>query len=147
MILAHSIIGITLGNYFGYFGFILLGSILPDIDHLFVILKNRIFSWRKIIDSMRFENRYKISYKTKYVHSLFGAVIISTPVLFFDFTGGLYFFTGYSLHLIIDWVDIDNKQYLYPFKITFQGVLPISSKTEIVFTLALFVLMVLSFYR
>ncbi|MBU2474684.1 hypothetical protein KKA20_01865, partial [Patescibacteria group bacterium] len=63
MILAHYIIGVTLGNYFGNFWFIFLGSVLPDIDHLYIIFKHKIFSWREIINSIRFENKYKISYK------------------------------------------------------------------------------------
>ncbi|MBU1160600.1 metal-dependent hydrolase [Patescibacteria group bacterium] len=145
MILAHYIIGVTLGNYFGNFWFIFLGSVLPDIDHLYIIFKHKIFLWREIINSIRFENKYKISYKTKYVHSLFGAIIVSVPIMFFNFTGGLYFFVGYIVHLILDWVDIDNKQYLYPFKKTFQGVLPVSSKTEIIITVFLIILMILSF--
>lgn len=145
MILAHYIIGVTLGNYFGNFWFIFLGSVLPDIDHLYIIFKHKIFLWREIINSIRFENKYKISYKTKYVHSLFGAIIVSVPIMFFNFTGGLYFFVGYIVHLILDWVDIDNKQYLYPFKKTFQGVLPVSSKTEIIITIFLIFLMILSF--
>ncbi|MBU1349779.1 MAG: metal-dependent hydrolase [Patescibacteria group bacterium] len=145
MILAHYIIGVTLGNYFGNFWFIFLGSVLPDIDHLYIIFKHKIFSWREIINSIRFENKYKISYKTKYVHSLFGAIVISSPIMFFNFTVGLYFFVGYIIHLLIDWADIDKKQYLYPFKKTFQGILPISSKTEIIITIFLIFLMILSF--
>ena len=145
MILAHPIIGITLGNYFGHFWFIVLGSVLPDVDHLIIIIKNRIFSRDKIIDSLRFEEKYKISYKTKYIHSIFGAVIISIPFAVIDFKGGLYFFGAYLIHLFLDWFDIDEKQYFYPFKKKLKGFLPIFSKTEIVLTLFLFTLMILSF--
>jgi len=145
MTLVHPIIGITLGNYFGHFWFIVLGSVLPDIDHLIVIIKNRIFSWDKIIDSLRFEKKYKISYKTKYIHSIFGAVVISIPFAIVNLRGGLYFFSAYLIHLFLDWFDIDEKQYFYPFKKKLKGFLPIFSKTEIAFTLFLIILMFLSF--
>lgn len=145
MILAHPIIGITLGNYFGYFWFFVIGSIFPDIDHLIILIKHKIFSWSKIVDSVRFEKKYNITYKTKYVHSFLGAIIISTPIMLFNFTGGLCFLTGYTIHLLIDWLDIDEKQFLYPLKKKFKGFLPIFSKTEMIFTLFLIVLMLLSF--
>ena len=145
MILAHSIIGITLGNCFGYFWFFVLGSIFPDIDHLIILIKYKIFSWRKIVDSVRFEKEYNITYKTKYIHSVFGAIIVSIPVMLIDFTGGLYFFLSYIIHLLLDWLDIDEKQFFYPFKKKFKGFLPIFSKTEMIFTLFLIVLMILSF--
>ena len=145
MIFIHPIIGITLGNYFGYFWFMVLGSIFPDIDHLIIIIRKRIFSWNKIIDSFRFEQKYNISYKTKYIHSVFGAVMISIPAMVINFNGGLYFLAGYLIHLILDWIDIDEKQYFYPFKKKFKGFLPIFSKTEVIFTLFLVILMIMSF--
>lgn len=146
MIIAHPILGITLGNYFfDHFWFIVLGSIFPDIDHLIVVFKYKIFRWGKIIDSIRFEEKYNLFYKTKYIHSIFGAVIVSVPLILIDFTGGLYFFVAYLIHLILDWFDIDEKQYLYPFKKKFKGFLPIFSKAEIIFTGFLIILMIINF--
>ncbi len=137
MILAHVIIGLmpVENHHFSWFWF--LGSVIPDIDHAFVALKNKFFTLGKIIDSISFEDKYDIHYKTKYLHSLLGAVTISVPLLFINFAGALYFFLGYILHLAIDWLDIDEKQYLYPLKIKFKGFLPIFSKTEIIFTMIL----------
>jgi len=34
MILIHLLIGIILGKVFGYYSFFVIGSILPDIDHV-----------------------------------------------------------------------------------------------------------------
>lgn len=145
MILAHPVIGITLGNHLGYFWFFVVGSIFPDIDHFIVLVRHKIFSWHKIADSMRFEKKYNITYKTKYIHSIFGAVVISIPVMLIDLTGGLYFFISYLIHLFLDWFDIDEKQFFYPFKKKFTGFLPIFSKTEMIFTISLVILMMLSF--
>ena len=145
MILAHPIIGVTLGNYFDHFWYFFIGSVFPDIDHLFVIVSQKIFSFKDIIGSLRFEKKYHLSYKTKYVHSLFGALIVSIPVAMFDVKGGLSFFIGYVIHLLLDWFDTDEKYYLYPLKKKFSGFLPVFSMTEIIFTIILFLLMLASF--
>src|SRR4030042_5618323 len=137
MILAHAIIGLMPieNNHFSWFWF--LGSVIPDADHIFIILRNRFFTPRKIIDSVRFEEKYNVRYKTKYFHSLLGAIAISVPLVLVSSKGAAYFFLAYILHLLIDWLDIDEKQYLYPLKIKFKGFLPIFSKTEMIITIIL----------
>ena len=130
MILAHPIIGITLGNYFGHFWYFLIGSIIPDFDHLFIIFKGKIFFFKDIVNSIRFEKIYNLNYKTKYVHSVLGALAISAPVAIIDIKGGLFFFIGYIIHLLLDWPDIDDKYYLYPFKKKFSVFLPIFSNLQ-----------------
>ena len=145
MILAHTIIGVNAGDYFGHFWYILIGSIIPDIDHIFVLAKNKIYTPSKIIDTMRFEKNYNLEFKTKYVHSVLGAIAFSLPVALIDFNGAIYFFFSYIFHLIIDWLDYDEKQYLFPLKTKFKGFLPIFSKQEIFITIILIVLMIYSF--
>jgi hypothetical protein len=147
MILAHTIVGVTAGNYFGCVWYIVAWSIIPDIDHAYILLKNKFYTWHKIVDSIRFEERYKINYKTRYVHSVFGALIITLPLAFFSTRGAFYFFLAYIFHLVIDWLDCDEKQFLFPLKIKFKGFLPIFSKTEIVVTLCLSIFMVYSFVK
>ena len=143
MIFIHLLIGIILGKVFGNYFFFILGSIFPDIDHLYVIIKNKFFSLRKIINSMKFESKFKIRYKTKFVHSLLGLGVFSLIVYFLDNKGVLYFFIAYLLHLLIDWIDIDEKYYLYPFNVKFKGILPIWSKFEKITTLILLVIIFL----
>ena len=143
MIFAHLLIGIILGKIFGNPFFFILGSILPDIDHLYVIFKNKFFNFRKIIDSMKTERKFKIRYKTKFVHSLLGLIVFSIIVYFLDSKGSLYFGVAYFLHLLIDWMDIDEKYYLYPFNIKFKGFLPIWSKFEKIFTLILLLIAII----
>lgn len=136
MIIAHAIIGtMPIENHFSWFW--LLGSVIPDIDHIFVILKNRLFSINKLIDSIINEEKYGIKYKTKYFHSVSGGLLISMIVSAISFSGGVYFFSGYMLHLGLDFLDKDEKQYFYPLKIKTKGWLPIFSKPEIIFTIIL----------
>ncbi|MFH1192637.1 MAG: metal-dependent hydrolase [bacterium] len=145
MILAHAVAGVTLGNYFGHFGYFLVGSLIPDVDHIFVLRNLKIFSFKGVVNSLRFEKDYGLSFKTKYIHSLLGATSMSLPIMLFDVRGGIVFFIGYIIHLLMDWPDIDDKYYLFPLKKKFSGFLPIFSMTEIIFTVILLVLMVASF--
>lgn len=141
MILAHSIVGImpVSNSEISWFWFI--GSVIADIDHLFVLYKHKIFSWDKFIDAIRFEDKYGIRFKTKYMHSILGAVVTSILVLFISKEGALYYFIAYLIHLVLDWPDIDEKQYFYPFKKKIRGFLPIFSKPEIIF-----IILLLGFY-
>ncbi|MEK7107403.1 MAG: metal-dependent hydrolase [Patescibacteria group bacterium] len=137
MLLAHSIVGImpVSNSEFSWFWFI--GSVIADIDHLFVLYAHKIFSWDKFIDAVKYEDKYGIHFKTKYMHSIFGAVVTSIPLFFISAEGALYYFAAYLIHLVLDWPDIDEKQYFFPFKKKVRGFLPIFSRIEIVFTVLL----------
>lgn len=137
MILAHLIAGAMPVDNSHFSWFFFLGSILPDIDHPFVLLRHHIFKWSKIVDSMEHERKYHIHYRTPYCHSFLGAVVLSLPVFYVNIHAGWFFLAGYIGHLILDWPDIDEKQYLYPFKVRFKGPLPVLSTFEKVFTAVL----------
>ncbi len=141
MIFIHLILGIILGKLFGGYLFFVLGSILPDFDHLYIILKNKFFSIKKIINSIRFEKKFGVKYKTPLLHSISGLILFSIIIYFFSKIGALYFAIAYFLHLLVDWMDIDEKYYLYPAKVKFKGFLPIWSKTEQILTIILLVLL------
>lgn len=146
MIFTHPIIGLMpIDNWeFSWFWFI--GSIIPDIDHLFVLFYNKIFSWNKFINTIRFEEKYNIHYKTKYLHSILGAFVMSAPILFISVRGAFYFFLAYIFHFILDWPDIDEKQFFYPVSKKFTGFLPIFSITEIILTVLLLIA-IITWYR
>jgi|GEM_PF-1551999 len=137
MIFAHLVTGLmpVEDSHFSIFWF--LGSIIPDIDHPIVLLRHHIYKWANIVESMEHERRYHIHYRTPYFHSFLGALVVSAPMFYISFRGGLYFLGGYIGHLILDWPDIDEKQYFYPFKHKVKGVFPVFSNFEKVFTLFL----------
>lgn len=125
---------------FAWFWF--AGSVFSDIDHIVVLARHKIFGWRKIIDAMKFEDKYGFRFKTKYVHSLFGALLFSAAVALLSIEGAGWFFAAYVLHLLLDWPDRDIKQYFYPFKTEIRGFLPIFSLPEKIFTLVLLFVLV-----
>lgn len=135
----HLLIGIILGKFFGNYSFFIIGSILPDFDHIYIMIKNKFFSIQKIKESIKFEKKFGIRYKTPLFHSLLGLILFTIIIYFFNNIGALYFAIAYFLHLLIDWIDIDEKHYLYPFKIKFNGILPIWSKFEQILTMILLI--------
>ncbi|MFH1365181.1 MAG: metal-dependent hydrolase [archaeon] len=143
MIFVHLLFGILLGKIFGNYFFFIIGSIFPDLDHLYVLLKNRI-PLKKAIDSIKFEEKYNLKYKTPLFHSLLGLLVFSGILFLFNQKGALIFAIAYFLHLLIDWLDIDEKYYLYPFKIKFKGFLPIWSKSEQILTILLLLLLIIA---
>lgn len=137
MIFAHVVVGLlpVHNNHISWFW--LVGSQIADLDHLAVLFYHRIFSWNKAVGYMRHEDKYNLRFKTKYAHSLFGAFVASGTVALFSPTGALYFGLAYLLHLLLDWPDQDEKQYLFPLPIKLRGFLPIFSLPEKIFTVAL----------
>ena len=143
MIFVHLLLGILLGKIFGNYLFFIIGSIFPDLDHLYVLLKNRI-PLNKLIDSIKFEEKYNLKYKTPLFHSLLGLIIFSGSLFIFNQKGALIFAIAYLLHLLIDWLDVDEKYYLYPLKIKFKGFLSIWSKSEQILTILLLIALIIA---
>lgn len=146
MIFIHLILGIILGKFFGNYFFFILGSILPDLDHLYIIIKNKFFCLSKIIKSIKFEKRFGVRYKTPLFHSFLGLIFFSAVISFFYIKGAMLFAIAYFLHLMMDWIDIDEKYYLYPLKIKFKGFLPIWSKLEKILTLISLIILIILYF-
>ena len=143
MIFIHLLLGIILGAIFGNYFFFILGSIFPDLDHPYIIIKNKLFSFKKIIKTIKYEKRFNLKYKTFLFHSLLGLVLFSSIVYLFSKTGAIYFGIAYFLHLLIDWIDIDEKYFLYPLKIKFKGFLPIWSRFKKILTIILIIIAII----
>ncbi len=143
MIFVHLLLGIILGITFKSYFFFILGSMFVDFDHILVILKNKLWNLNRIIESIKFEEKFGIRYKTPFFHSLFGLLLFSLIIFMFNQKGGMQFGAAYLTHLIIDWIDIDEKYFLYPLKIKFKGVLPIWSRFEQIITIALSIMVII----
>jgi hypothetical protein len=143
MIFLHVIIGLILGKIFGNTTLFVIASILPDIDHVYVIIKNRLFSFRKIMNALKNEERYNIRFKTPLIHSLLGLVICSIIYYLIFKIDTAYFALAYIFHLLLDWPDKDIKQYFYPIKYNFKGFLPIWSRAEQIVTILAVVFLLL----
>ena len=148
MMLIHLLIGVILGKVFGSYFFFILGSLFPDIDHVYIAIKNKLWKSKRFWDSIIYEKKYHIRYKTPLFHSLLGLAVFTSIMFIFSMRGALFFSVAYFLHLLMDWADIDIKYYLYPSKIKFKGFLPIWSNFEKISTIIIAIIMILllSFY-
>ena len=86
---------------------------------------------------MRFEEKYGLRFKTPYVHSILGAVVVSAAASAISTHGAVYFFAAYCVHLLLDWPDRDEKEYFWPLKRKVKGFLPIGSRAEMIITAVL----------
>jgi len=143
MMFFHLLTGIILGQIYGHYFFFILGSILPDIDHLYIIIKNKIYNPKKLIETIKYEEKFNLRYKTPLFHSILGLILFSLIIYFLDRNGAIYFALAYLIHLLIDWIDIDEKYFLYPTKIKFKGFLPIWSKFEKRVTIILIIVIII----
>lgn len=124
------------------------GAIIADIDHLYMMIKHKLFKLKNIIESLKYENKYDIKYKTPLMHSITGLFITSIIVLIIynNKSDTIIFALAYLSHLLLDWIDTDEKLLLYPLKIKFNGILPIWSKPEqIATTFSLIILLFILF--
>jgi hypothetical protein len=150
MIFLHLILGLILGKFTGQYWLFIIASVFPDIDHFYNIIKHKFYlpsRLKLLIDSEEHEARYHIRYKTPLLHSLMGLIIFSLLfyIIFNNYLLTGYFSLAYLLHLLMDWPDKDVKFYLYPFRIKFNGFLPIWSKTERVLTIVAVIIFILLF--
>ena len=147
MIFLHLILGLICGKLFGNTWFFVGASMLPDIDHLYLIIKHHLFPLKKTITILKKEEEHNIHFKTPVMHSLLGLILCT--LIFFVITTStqftFYFFLMYTSHLLLDWPDIDRKMYLYPLKKEFRGRVPIWSNGEKVIT-ALSILILILLY-
>lgn len=161
MTFAHLLLGLILGKKFGYTLPFLIGSVLPDIDHIFVLIKNKHWRLKEVFEIMKHEDKYGERYKTPYTHSLLAWLIFSLAAFIFwdinywinqntiitaiayiigfsdvainNILPGLAFSVAYLFHLLLDVADKDEMKLFYPFKKTIRGFLPVFSKWEILF--------------
>ncbi len=140
MIFVHFLISLILGKLFGNYFFFILGAVLPDLDHIYIIIKNKLFSFKKIKETIKYEEKFGIRYKTALFHSILGLILFSFIIYLFKDTKVIYFAISYLLHLLIDWMDIDKKYFLYPLKIKFKGFLSIWSNFEKMLTIILIII-------
>lgn len=150
MIFLHLLLGLLLGKFFNHTLLFVFASILPDIDHLYIIVKNKLFTKKKLLNALKYEEKYNIRFKTPLMHSLLGLVLCSALFFFIarDTSLLLIFFSTYFSHLLLDFPDIDKKQYLYPLsKKEFSGFLPIWSRAEQIITLLIVIIIIILYSR
>ena len=125
------------GSIFIFFGLVLLGSILPDIDQPNSMIVNKV-PWLLKPISMLTSHRGVF-------HSLIGAVLISGVIYYFiSQVYGFALFIGYTSHLFIDGFTKMGVNFLHPVsKLHLSGFIETGKILEHVVLIVLIVLILL----
>ena len=114
-------------NLYAYYGLVLFGSLLPDIDHPKSFLGRRIWPISKIIS---FFSKHR-----GILHSLlFGIIICLLMFKFFNPGYGIALFIGFFSHLLSDAFSKEGINFLYPIaKLRLSGFIEVGSSGETLF--------------
>jgi inner membrane protein len=131
---------IPTGNIFIFFGLILLGSVLPDIDAENSFIVNKL-PWLLKPVSMVTSHRGVF-------HSLIGALLISGIVFYFiSRVYGFALFLGYTSHLLIDGFTKMGVNFLHPISdLKLSGFIETGKLTEYVVLIVIIVLILLMLF-
>jgi hypothetical protein len=139
MIFLHLILGVFLGKFFRHYAAFILGAVFADLDHIYIYfikggLRWKNFSWKKLLDFIKYEERFGFKSKTPLFHSILGLIVFSAMTYILFGQEVVFFAIAYLSHLLLDWLDKDEKYLLYPWKLRFKGFAPVWSRTEQVIT-------------
>lgn len=98
------------------FIFLLIGSVIPDLDHgLGFLYKTLTKSWNKNEDVLKGMQKIFFFPRTAF-HSLWGVLTISTIFYFlFGLEHTAYLSLGFTIHLLIDSIDEAGVYWLFPY--------------------------------
>jgi membrane-bound metal-dependent hydrolase YbcI (DUF457 family) len=134
-----------MGQLTGEFWPWVLGSIIADIDHIYIYMKSGARNIKGLIDRVKNEGKYGIKSRTPLFHSLIGVLVISGLSYFIFRKATIFFLIGYLSHLILDWPDKDQTPILWPLRYEFKGPLQVWSKPEKIITFFAIIILILLF--
>jgi hypothetical protein len=135
---AHLALGLIIGKVTGDYPTAIITSVALDFDHLWPHVKNKtIFKIKEIW------NQAKLSGDTSrnILHSFIFLVPMAVALWFFDHRIALVFIWSFLGHFFLDAIDDSDFWPLFPFKrINSKGFIGYYSRTEVVFTIILFLI-------
>jgi len=131
---------LSLGKWYEVLFFVLLGSLIPDID--FSRSKvGRKFGFISEVIEFVFGHR-------RLFHSLFFAILLGFLIYYlFNLRFGILFFIGYLSHLVVDGLTKEGVRLFHPLKYKVKGVFRSGSVLESLFFLFFVVFNVFLVYR
>jgi len=128
--ITHFLFGLLMGNISGNLLYVLLGSVIIDLDHCFQFKKEGALKSWKIFWKRLWHPSHNTSAKNPFVHSIAGWLIFVHVLSFVDKEFAIYFGIGYLGHLFLDLFDNSPKKYFWPLQFKHTGPLKYNSRTE-----------------
>jgi membrane-bound metal-dependent hydrolase YbcI (DUF457 family) len=146
LLITHLLFGIFLGQLMGNIPLVTIGSIIVDIDHIFVyILYGVIFSPRKVINALTSPHDVYVESRTQ-IHSLLIWLVFTLIVFAIDRSIAKFLSIGYLSHLILDSIDTQGLKLVWPLKGVIKGPVVYNSQMEYFFDIMLVALVVILVY-
>jgi membrane-bound metal-dependent hydrolase YbcI (DUF457 family) len=141
---SHLAAGLLIGKLTGDYTPAILGSICPDLDHIYSYARHGFFSsFKKFIKTATNEDD-PYDDQRNYLHNLFVAILICVIVAAFDLRVGLVLLISYFVHLLFDAIDHADFFPLFPWrKINLRGPVGYFSWYDILMSLILFGLFII----
>jgi membrane-bound metal-dependent hydrolase YbcI (DUF457 family) len=146
LILTHLLFGLFLGKLLGSVLLVAIGSIIVDIDHLYVFVKRGlIFYPRKLWASMFSPHDPYGTHRTV-AHSFFAWLVVTIAVTLVNKQYGAMISIGYLGHLMLDAIDSDDLQLMFPLKGTMKGPVVYNSRVEYFIDIIIVAVLFVFFY-
>ncbi|MBW3019411.1 metal-dependent hydrolase [Candidatus Woesearchaeota archaeon] len=141
-ITAHIVAGLLIGKLTGNYTAALLGTLLLDIDHLLIYIKEGVFRSRKRLWKVIWFEEYVRGDRTP-LHSFTLWLPISALLVLLNPDFGFVFSLGYLAHLLMDMADNTDFYGFWPLDASFKGPIKYLSWQEILLTVILLIVWLL----
>lgn len=140
---SHIAAGLVIGKITGDYTAAVIGSLIPDLDHLYSYFKHGAFkSWKKIIQTITSEEDPHDDQRN-YFHNIFFFLAVVAFFMIINFSVGLIFSIAYFVHLLMDSLDGAEYYPLYPNKrINLRGPIGYFSKYDMAVSIVLIIIYV-----
>jgi len=130
---------IPTGNVYIFFGLVLLGAVLPDIDSPNSFISNKLFLLKPFTLLTKHRGIF---------HSLIGALILPGLVFYLiSRTYGFALFLGYVSHLLIDGLTLEGVNFLHPIsKLHLSGFVETGKLLEHIILIGLVLIILLNLF-
>lgn len=130
LLLTHLLFGLFLGKLLGSVLLVAIGAVIVDVDHIYIFIqRGLIFYPRKLWHAM-FTPHDPYGTQRTVAHSLFAWIIVTIAVSLVNKQYGAMISIGYLSHLMLDAIDSDEMQLMFPLKGHIRGPVIYNSQVE-----------------
>ena len=146
LLLTHLLFGLLIGNLLGNMLLVAIGAVLVDIDHIYVFIKRGIIFYPRKLWHAMFTPHDPYGTSRTVAHSLFAWIIVTIAMSFVNKQYGAMISIGYLSHLMLDAIDNDDLQLMFPLKGHIRGPVVYNSKAEYFLNIIMVAVIFVFFY-
>jgi len=146
LLLTHLLFGLLLGKMMGNVLLVAIGSVLVDVDHIYVFIKRGIIFYPRKLWASMFTPHDPYGTQRTVAHSLFAWIIVTIAMSFVNKQYGAMISIGYLTHLMLDAIDNDDLQLMFPLKGHIRGPVVYNSRVEYFLNIILVAIIFVFFY-